>query len=288
MKYVKLKKINLKNHPQYNEHWLQNVIGEDPSILGLGDVVVKDKERVHAGAGRLDLLIQDSDGHGRYEVEIQLGATDPSHIIRTIEYWDIERRRYPQYDHTAVIVAEDITSRFLNVISLFNGIIPIMALQVSAIETTEGVGLHFTKVLDTIHLGFLDEDEEAAELTERNYWESIRGTVKTVKLADRILNIAREFAPSAEQSYNKYYIGFWVEGKACNFAICRPQKNALKLEIRLPQEEEYDEIISESGLDVLDYDKRWGNYRFRLREDDIEKHRNTIKDLMIKAYNLRK
>jgi hypothetical protein len=22
------------------------------------------------------------------------------HVIRAIEYWDIERKRYPQYDHT--------------------------------------------------------------------------------------------------------------------------------------------------------------------------------------------
>lgn len=42
-------------------------------------------------------------------------------MIRTIEYWDIERKRYPQYEHCAVIIAEDITSRFLNVIQLFNG-----------------------------------------------------------------------------------------------------------------------------------------------------------------------
>ncbi len=39
-------------------------------------------------AGRLDLLLQDANQR-RYEVEIQLGATDESHIIRTIEYWDI-------------------------------------------------------------------------------------------------------------------------------------------------------------------------------------------------------
>jgi len=32
----------------------------------------------------------------RYHVELQLGATDESHIIRTIEYWDTERRRWPQ------------------------------------------------------------------------------------------------------------------------------------------------------------------------------------------------
>jgi hypothetical protein len=51
-------------------------------------------------------------------------------LIRTIEYWDIERRRYPAYDHRAVLIAEDITTRFLNVITLFSGSIPIIAIQV--------------------------------------------------------------------------------------------------------------------------------------------------------------
>src|SRR5690606_20233014 len=111
MQHIKLKTISLRNHPILDERWLQGVIAEDPTILGLGDVIVKDKERIHRGLGRLDLLLQDEDGHGRYEVEIQLGATDESHIIRTLEYWDIEKRKYPQYDHVGVIVAEDITSR---------------------------------------------------------------------------------------------------------------------------------------------------------------------------------
>ncbi len=228
MKHIRLKTINLKNHSQLNERWLQDIIAEDPSILGIGDVILKDKERIHAGAGRLDLLLQEADGHGRYEVEIQLGATDESHIIRTIEYWDIEKRKYPQYDHTAVIIAEDITSRFLNVVSLFNGFIPIMALQVTAIETAEGVGLQFTKVLDTVKLGFMDEDEEVSEPTDRAYWEK-RGTKKTVVLADKIKKIAQVFLPAVEISYNKYYIGFWVDGRACNFAVLRPQKSALRL-----------------------------------------------------------
>ena len=60
---------------------------------------------------------------------MQLGGTDESHIIRTIEYGDIENKRYPQYDHVAVLVAEDITARFLNVISLFNGFIPLVAIR---------------------------------------------------------------------------------------------------------------------------------------------------------------
>ena len=176
MKHVPLKTIQLKNHQVLNEKWLQDIIAEDPSIIGIGDVILKDKERIHQGAGRLDLLLQDADGIDRYEVEIQLGATDESHIIRTIEYWDIERKRYPQYNHTAIIIAEDITSRFLNVISLFNGSIPLMAIQVSAIQTSEGVGLHFTKVLDVQQLGLVDEDEEVAEITNRDYWLKKRGT----------------------------------------------------------------------------------------------------------------
>jgi predicted transport protein len=288
MKHIKLKTINLKSHPQFNERWLQDIIAEEPTLLGIGDVILKDKERIHVRAGRLDLLLQDADGHGRYEVEIQLGGTDESHIIRTIEYWDIERRKYPQYDHTAVIIAEDITSRFLNVISLFNGFIPIMAIQVTAIETPEGVGLQFTKILDTIKLGYLEEDEETAEPTDRNYWETIRGTRNTVSLVDRILAISKVFSSSVELSYNKHYIGFWVDGRACNFAICRPQKNALRLEITLPQTEETDELITNSELDFLDYDKRWGNYRLKLTEKDISGKEDILGSLLKQAYELRK
>jgi hypothetical protein len=134
LKYTKPERIWLKDHLELDERWLQDRIGEDPALLGLGDLVLKDRERPQPRAGRLDLLLQDAETNKRYEVEVQLGKTDEAHIIRTIEYWDIERKRYPQYDHTAVIVAEDITSRFLNVISLFNGSIPLVAIQMSAIR----------------------------------------------------------------------------------------------------------------------------------------------------------
>lgn len=288
MQHIQLKTINLKKHPTLDERWLQNVIADDPSILGLGDVVVKDKERIHRGLGRLDLLLQDEEGHGRYEVEIQLGATDESHIIRTLEYWDIEKRKYPQYDHIGVIIAEDITSRFLNVISLFNGFIPLMAIQVTAIETPEGVGLQFTKVLDTVRLGYADEDEETAEPTDRNYWETKRGTKQTVSMADKVCEIAQAFAPSAELNYNKHYVGFTIDGKSMNIAVLRPRRSALNAEIRLPQSEEIDQAIADANLDILDYDKRWGAYRIKLSKKDIETHKELIGDLLKQAFDQRK
>lgn len=90
--------ISLRAHPELSEQWLQDRIAATPKILGLGDLVLRDKERPQPNAGRLDLLLQDPETLRRYEVEIQLGKTDERHIIRTIEYWDIERRRYPQYE----------------------------------------------------------------------------------------------------------------------------------------------------------------------------------------------
>jgi hypothetical protein len=125
---MKLQSVSVKRSDQLGEKWVQQQIADDPSLLGLGDLDVRDKERIQTNAGRLDLLLQDPESLKHYEVERQLGATDESHIIRTIEYWDIERKRYPQYEHCAVIVAEEITSRFLNVIQLFNGTIPLIAL----------------------------------------------------------------------------------------------------------------------------------------------------------------
>jgi len=96
--FTRAERISLKLHPTLNEHWVQGLVAADPGILGLGDLVLRDKERIQPRAGRLDLLLQDVEAKRRYEVEIQLGATDEGHIIRTIEYWDIERKRYPQYD----------------------------------------------------------------------------------------------------------------------------------------------------------------------------------------------
>src|SRR6266550_1747821 len=171
LQYVKPERISLKNHPELTERWLQELIAREPSILGLGDVILKDRERVQPRAGRLDLLLQDPDTGRRFEVELQLGRTDETHLIRTIEYWDIERKRYPQYDHCAVLVAEDITSRFLNVVSLFNGTIPLIALQMQALKVGDHTTLLFTKVMDELSRGVVDEDEDAeAAPTDRAYW----------------------------------------------------------------------------------------------------------------------
>ena len=283
MQYVKFERISLNNHPEFNERWVQERIKEDPGLLGLGDVIVKDIERLQPRAGRLDILLQDADATTRYEVEIQLGRTDESHIIRTIEYWDIERKRYPQYDHVAVIIAEEITSRFLNVISIFNGFIPLMAIQMSALRKGSDVGLIFTTVLDRVSLGLVDEDDEIYEPADRSYWEN-RATKKTVSMADQLLEIARIFDPLLELKYNKFYIGLVRDGIPRNFIIFRPKKDFIRFEPKLKSSTEAREILEKSGLDIMDYDYRWGRYRIRLQQADIENNKEVLTQIIKMAY----
>lgn len=282
--YVRSEHISLKDHPEFNEKWVQDLIANDPSILGLGDMVLREKERMQPRAGRLDLLLQDTDTKRRYEVELQLGSADEAHIIRTIEYWDIEKKRYPQYEHCAVLIAEDITSRFLNVVSLFNGTIPLIAIQMQALKVGDNLTLVFTKVMDEFSRGLIDEDEDAESApTDRAYWEK-RATKATVGLADQMLEILRSFDPTLNLKYNKFYIGVEKDGQPYNFVMFRPKKNALNFQLKLPQTDDLDTKIDEAGLDTLEYNKRGGTYGVRLTMNDIKMKSEILKQLSELAY----
>jgi len=281
VEFVKLEPLSIQAHPELNEKWVQERIAEDPSILGLGELVLRDKERHQPRAGRLDLLLQDQETNKRFEVEIQLGPTDESHIIRTIEYWDIEKKRYPQYDHYAVIVAEDVTSRFLNVISLFNGFIPIIAIQMKAFRLENSITLVFTKVMDAVQLG-LEEDEESQIVTDRNYWES-RALKKYIQMMDRVASWLKEIDGRIELKYNKFYVGLARDGIVNNFVSMKPKKTLFNLLIRIPRSEEIDRELEDNGL-VFDDDS--SNYRITFSKEDIQKYQELITKHMRKAYEI--
>ncbi|PFJ96332.1 hypothetical protein COI96_25120 [Priestia megaterium] len=286
MQYIKLDKINLKNDPTINEKWVQSIIASDPSILGLGDILLKDMERKQPRAGRLDLLFQDENNR-RYCVELQLGKTDESHIIRTIEYWDLEKKRYPQYEHVAVIIAEDITSRFLNVISLFNSHIPIIAIQMNAVKLDNQIGLQFVTVLDETALQNYNEDEEP-ELqisVDRSYWEE-KATKETVTLADKLLALIHDHIDkSINLKYNKFYIGLERMGLINNFITFKPRKMNIIIQPKLERNSDYDTMIENTGLDFLDYDARGGRYRIKLTKNDIESHKEFLVQLFKSSEN---
>lgn len=279
MEHVKLTKISMKEST-LTERWVQELLTNDPTLLGLGDVDVRDVERRQPRAGRLDMLLSDPESSTRYEVELQLGATDESHIIRTIEYWDTERRRYPQHEHVAVIVAEEITSRFFNVISLFNGFIPLVAIQMTALRLDDAsVSLVFTRVLDHVTLG--TEEEDKGEATDRSYWEK-KSTAGTMHVVDRIHSVVADRAPSeVVLSYNKHYIGLIQNGIANNYVSMKPRKKWVIVYFQIPRSDDIGDMIDESGISTLPYDKGFRNYRVKIfHVDEVNQHRDLLSALI--------
>ena len=41
---IQPEKVNLKDHSELNEAWLQGIIAQNPEIIGLGDLILKEKE----------------------------------------------------------------------------------------------------------------------------------------------------------------------------------------------------------------------------------------------------
>ena len=279
LNFVTPKVISLKNHPTLNEQWLETRLKENPELLGLGDVDVRASQRRQPTGGRLDLLLQGDET--RYEVEIQLGSLDESHIIRTIEYWDIERKRYPNYEHVAVIVAEDVTSRFLNVISLLSGSIPLIAIQIKAIEVNGSFTLVATRVVDLVTRGTDEEDE--SEATDRASWQR-RAPAASMQMMDTLVGLVDQVQPGLVPKYNKGYVGLASpSGTARNFVIFRPRKKAVLTEFKIPQDDEFSSwLADDSGLDVISY-SRFGRYRVQVRQADIDQHRDVLLQCIRKA-----
>jgi len=245
MEYKKSEPVKLRDIGK-DEKWLQDQIDGDPSILGLGELAVYRREKIQPTGGRIDFVLSDpEDETARYETEIMLGTLNESHIIRTIEYWDVERRRYPTLDHRAVIIAEDITNRFFNVISLMNKAIPIIAIQLNAFKVEDYLVLNFVKVLDLVDTG--EEEEPDTQEVSRKYWEA-RANPQSMAMADSIVEIIRTIA-QPKINYNKQHISIGTSGR--NFIWCYPRK-AARLVIRLRVDEDRDNLVEkfvEQGIE---------------------------------------
>ena len=87
-----------------------------------------------------------------------------------------------------MIVAEDITSRFLNVIQLFNGNIPLVALKMTAFKVGDAVALTFVKVLDEMSRGLDEDDELPGDPANRASWVA-KASELTLKIADELLTL---------------------------------------------------------------------------------------------------
>lgn len=262
------------------EVWLQQQIAADPSLLGLGDLTVFQREKTQPTGGRIDFIMSDALNETRYEIEMMLGATDPSHIIRTIEYWDMERQRSPLIEHRAVIVAEEITSRFFNVIRLLNRAVPLIAIQLSAFQFGDEVVLQFIRVLDTYEFGGdEEEDSSPAELTDRSYWDK-RTRPEALAAVDAIVSLIASESKEPKVTYNRTHIAVGTSGYY--FGWFFPRKIATHCPVRFKvgpdQRATLITKLEEAGLEAES--KGQGSIQMFLKPEQIKQHPGPISDVL--------
>ena len=263
-----------------SETWLQRQIASDPTLLGLGDLTVFQREKTQPTGGRIDFIMSDALNETRYEIEIMLGATDPSHIIRTIEYWDMERQRSPTIEHRAVIVAEEITSRFFNVIRLLNRAVPVIAIQLSAFQFGDEVILQFIRVLDTYEFGG-DEEEEggSTELVDRTYWEK-RARPEALAVVNAIVSIISSAGKEPKVTYNWTQIAVSTSGYS--FCWFFPRKIAphcpVRIKVGSEQRPSLITKLEETGLEAEN--RGQGSIQMFLRSEQIKDYRELISEVV--------
>lgn len=274
-KYYKAEVVSL-SAAGLDEKWLQEKILEDPSILGLGELTVIQREKKQSSGGRIDFLMNDAETDRMYEVEVMLGRLDESHIIRAVEYWDIERRRWATKEHRAVIVAEEITNRFFNVIALFNRTVPIIAIQLSALKVEDKVVLNFTKVLD-IYETPQEESEGEAEPVDRKQWESWSHP-ESLKIVDQIAHLLTEGGKSPRISYRRADIA--IGGSKKHFCWLNPRKSVrclVYLKVQGDQLQSLVEKLEAAGVNATKH--KDDTIKIVLTPDDLKKYEATVKEV---------
>lgn len=217
-----------------NEKWLQNEIERDPMLLGLGELEIVSREHRQPSGGRIDFLMKNVEDDTFYEVELMLGAVDESHIIRTIEYWDLERQRRPKKEHRAVIVAEDITARFFNVLRLLNRAVPLIAIKLSAFQIGAEVYLHPVTVLDIMEeIG--DDTLDPVERADRSFWAL--KSQSALDVLDFVVSGLEAAGVVPKVTYNRHHIAVGSTGN--NFCWFHARKAPrCRISIRVSNERE--------------------------------------------------
>jgi hypothetical protein len=235
----------------YDEQWLQDLIHKNPSLLRLGDLRSLAREVKQSSGGRLDLLMTDPESEIMYEVEVMLGATDESHIIRTIEYWDIESRRRTDKEHRAVIIAEEITNRFFNVIWILSRSIPIIAIKLDALEIDGKLALSFTKVLDLYETPELED--APTNSTTRQSWIDY-SSKESFAVFEKIVELFSKHGKTPRITYNVDHIAVGGSKRNCAWLGARKSPHCM-VELRVGEAnlEQVIKELNDAGINAYPY-----------------------------------
>jgi hypothetical protein len=217
----------LKDYQIIKERHIQDIIAYNSKILGLGekpgeDLILVGKEMGQEDGRKLDLLFQDKNSNKVYEVEIQLGRLDESHLSRAVGYWNVERKKHPHYEHTVVVIAESIEDRMSDLIKLFKEEVPIIVIIMTESkkenEKENEICLEF-EIKDLNKSNDTENDNDSAVKDEYEpfeesdiYFGENKSSETAKEMVDKIYYLLqKKINPNMKIYYTKKYIGFKKE-----------------------------------------------------------------------------
>ncbi len=289
LKFAPLECIDLSQRLRTNKQWLADRLAQDPSQLGLGDLTLVDHQRSQQTGGSLGLLLTDGsdERETRYALDVQLGAADPDQLVRAVERWSHERQQHPNDEHVAVIVAERISSRLLEVMRLMSDSIPLTVLQATAVKVADDTAtLVFTRLLGSQQATSdapSDDDVALASPKDRAFWES-RLSPRSLTFLDELLALIRSLDGEVQPHYAKEYIGLARRGRTHHYVKLTPNRAAPQalVVVRLPYSTEQQQMLESAGVEVNGYYESTKSYNLTVSHKTLgDAHqRQALEDLL--------
>jgi hypothetical protein len=180
-----------------------------------------------------------------------------------------------------VLIAEEVTSRFLNVMSLLAGSIPLVAIQLNVLKVEDQLLLDFVKVLDQRALREDDAGETGGGEANRSMWEERVGS-DVMKICDRIAEIANEVAePKLELKYQKRHLGLCPHGSFFNVAALIPKMAFVAVRMGIPDSDAWLKRFQDAGSEVNS--RNPGSITIRIRRDELQEHAVMVRELLHQA-----
>jgi len=70
------------------------------------------------------------------------------------------------------------------------------------------------------------------------------------------------------------------DGVVSNFVSFRPRRQHVLMELKIPRSDEVSQRLQEAGMNVLTYRIRSGLYALQLDKEDLEVHRDLLRELI--------
>lgn len=275
--------LNLKKDAHFNESWLENTIFEHPEILRLGNIkIIARQKRQKDGIARVDLIAQ-SDSNEVFVIELMLGLPDSSHIVRTLEYWLREKRRYAtksEVDVKAVLVAEQICeSRYKDVVGFLCEKMPLIVKEVACVRIDQIVTLHCTTVFDSTDDA--QEDPSQPPVSKETWEQQYPFTFEASKFVLEQVHLAE---PTAKLKLNRKTTSISTGNTDEICARLRPASNGHSyVRVWVSDAQTWRDRLKAEGLALSGSQDAEDWVRFLLPFGALTKHAALLRDIAVSA-----